>query len=251
MLFSLAVLLIGCGGPVPCDSLMDYGDLIRSQGKLPDALVYFEQAAASCPERSEPYWRISRSLLELADDEYNAEGRGMNERQRLDQFKKALDYTFISISKRKTDHRAWEICSVAYAAVLNLSGLKTKALLADSVRICAEESARLDPTNDTPWHILGRWHYEVSRLGWLVNKFSHLFFGGAPEGSYAKAEEYFRRALAASPAPVNRYWLALALEAQNKDREAREQYRAIVENASKQMYHNDYVFVKKAKRKLR
>ncbi|MBM3872692.1 MAG: hypothetical protein FJ382_02985 [Verrucomicrobia bacterium] len=66
----------------------------------------------------------------------------------------------------------------------------------------AEEALRLDPNYDWAHHVLGRWHYEVAKLGMTRRFFVQLFFGGLPKASVAEAVSHLERAAALAPDSV-------------------------------------------------
>jgi tetratricopeptide (TPR) repeat protein len=251
MLFNLLFSLLLFQNAAPCDSMLAQGDKVRLDGKLTEAMALYQQAVTSCPGKATAKWRLARSYLETADDVYNKANGAIPVQKKMSQYKMALRLSMTAIRQDTLEARAWEMAATTYAAIISISSIRQQARLADSVRVYAEVSARLDPKEDTPWHILGRWHYEVARLNWILKMFSHFFFGGAPEGSYQKAEYYLRQAVKAVDAPTNRYWLAQCLEAQGKILQAKKEYEYILEfSKTKKSYHNDSFFVDIARKKL-
>jgi tetratricopeptide (TPR) repeat protein len=250
MLFKICALLILVWQQVPCDTLLVQGDRVRAKGELEKAMAIYDQAVKMYPERADAKWRLARSYLETADDVYNKGKRPISTAKKMQQYRTGLRLSFQAIKQNPKDARAWEMVSTSYAAIIGISNIKQQARLADSVRVYAEEAARLNPKEDTPWHILGRWHYEVTRLNWMLKMFAHFFLGGAPEGSYQKAEYYLRQAVLAVDAPVNRFWLAQCLEAQGKTLQAKAEYERIMAMEGKMVYHNDPVFIEIARKRL-
>jgi tetratricopeptide (TPR) repeat protein len=66
----------------------------------------------------------------------------------------------------------------------------------------AEEALRLNPDYDWAHHVLGRWHYEVAKLGMTRRFLVQLFFGGLPKASLAEAVRHLERAVALAPDTV-------------------------------------------------
>jgi tetratricopeptide (TPR) repeat protein len=66
----------------------------------------------------------------------------------------------------------------------------------------AEEALRLNPDYDWAHHVLGRWHYEVAKLGMTRRFLVQLFFGGLPKASLAEAVRHLERAATLAPDAV-------------------------------------------------
>ncbi len=66
----------------------------------------------------------------------------------------------------------------------------------------AEEALRLNPDYDWAHHVLGRWHYEVAKLGMTRRFLVQLFFGGLPKASLAEAVRHLERAATFAPDAV-------------------------------------------------
>lgn len=129
--------------------------------------------------------------------------------------------------------------SMAYVGILSLSSYKTQARLADSVRIYAEKAVIVDPQNDRAFHILGRWHFEVAKLNWLIRLFSELFTGTALEGSFELALQYFQKAVQINDFPVHHYWIGLNNLKMNRENEATKAFQKSIRAIGGQ-YNDDY-----------
>lgn len=193
---------------------------------------------AICEQQSPVSRRIALRHLEWGDTTYDDIGSETKSKKEL--FKEGLSWAKLAIRQDSTDHLNYEIASTAYAAVITVSRLRTKARLADSVRVYAEHAIRLHPQNDRAYHILGRWHYEVSKLGWLTKFLSRVVFREPQDGSFEKAEEYFNKAIELDNISSHRYWLGLAYLEQGKKEEALEQFR-IIQTLPNVLHNDDYI----------
>lgn len=198
----------------------------------------------TCGEASPVTRRIGIKYLEWGDNIYNKEVV-QTSFDKKDLFKEGLVWSRKGLKEDTTDHYNYEAMSMAYAAVLSVSGLRTKAKLADSVRVYAEECVRLNPKNDRAYHILGRWHYEVSKLGWLTKFLSKLIFREEQDGSFEKAAYYFYKAIELDNIPTHRYWLGLAYLETGEKEKALNEFKTLLDLPIGQ--HNDQYFKDKAK----
>lgn len=202
------------------------------------------ERSSDCEEVGPVSRRIALRYLEWGDTTYD--DIASESRSKKDLFKEGLSWAKTSIRQDSTDHENYEIASTAFAALLTVSRLRTQAKLADSVRIYAESAIRLHPENDRAHHILGRWHYEVSKLGWLTKFLSRVVFREPQDGSFEKAEEHFNKAIELDNISTHRFWLGMAYLEQGKKEQALEQFRII--QTLPYVQHNDDYLKEEAKK---
>ncbi len=200
--------------------------------------------SSKCEEIGPVSRRIALRYLEWGDTTYD--DVGSKTRDKKDLFKEGLTWAKRAISQDRVDHENHEMTSMAFAALITVSKLRTKARLADSVRVYAENAVRLHPENDRAHHILGRWHYEVSKLGWLTKFLSRVVFREPQDGSFEKAEEHFNIAIELDNISTHRFWLGMAYLEQGKKEEALEQFRII--QTLPYVQHNDDYLKEEAKK---
>lgn len=63
-----------------------------------------------------------------------------------------------------------------------------------------------DPQNFKAWHILGRWHYEISNLNVLEKSAVNLFYGGMPSASIKESIQCFEKARLLAPGFILNYF---------------------------------------------
>lgn len=60
---------------------------------------------------------------------------------------------------------------------------KAKIAAAKDIKHYAETALKYNPKNFKAWHIIGKWNYEVSNLGFLEKTATKVFYGGIPNAS--------------------------------------------------------------------
>ena len=65
---------------------------------------------------------------------------------------------------------------------------------------------RNDPKNFKAWHILGRWHYEISNLNVFEKSAVNLFYGGMPSASIKESIQCFEKARSLAPGFILNYF---------------------------------------------
>ncbi len=222
-------------------------DTLKNISGVGDEIDWLKENRFTC-ERSSPVTRrVATRYLEWGDTVYDDEGE-KDDKNKKEFFKEGLAWARIALQEDTLDHLNYETMSMSFAAVISISGLRGKANMADSVRIYAEEALRLNPTNDRANHILGRWHYEVSKLGWFTRMLAKVVFGESPKGSFERAIRYFERAIELDNIAVHHYWLGMAyLESGNKEKAIEE---FILLQDLPLVQHNDQYFKNQAKKLL-
>jgi hypothetical protein len=85
------------------------------------------------------------------------------------------------------------------------------------IKTYADKALSLDPNHARANHVLGKWHYEVSELGWIKKAAVKAIFGGMPEASLDVAIQHMEKCRTLDQYyMLNYYDLAKAYEAANK-----------------------------------
>jgi len=224
---------------VICDSLLTQ---FKEKRKLKDykagEKILFE-ILDHCPDNSTYWGKLALNYFEEADNTYG-KNKSLNKSSKIDLFEKGLEAAQMSAKKDSLYTNAYEYIAMGFAGKLSVSSYRQQAILADSVRIYAEKAVQADPNNDRAYHILGRWHYEVANLSWLIKLFSELFIGVAPNGSYENAFTYFQKAAEINDFPLHQYWLGLNFLKMGNNIEAENSFRKSI--LAKGGQHNDDYF---------
>ncbi len=99
-------------------------------------------------------------------------------------------------------------CVMAIAmgrATMSKSG-KEKITYVREIKKYADAAIKYDQLNFKAWHVLGRWHYEISSLNALERSLVKLFYGGFPPSSYKTAISAFEKARYLRPEFILNYF---------------------------------------------
>lgn len=125
--------------------------------------------------------------------------RETNAKSRDSWYALALAYANRAISIAPLNDEA----NVALAMVLGKSSLtksgKEKLKSAREIKTRVDIALKTNPNNYLAWHILGRWHYEISNISSVERTAAKIFFGGIPTGSLKNAIMYFEKAKTLMP----------------------------------------------------
>ncbi len=88
--------------------------------------------------------------------------------------------------------------------VLRKSG-KEKIVYVKDLKAYAEKAIAVNPKNFRAWHILGKWHYEVSNLSGFERTAAKIFFGALPAASFQSAINCYEKAKAINATSILNY----------------------------------------------
>ena len=120
-----------------------------------------------------------------------------------------------------------------YAAYLGEIGLleSRKQAIKNSYKVkkYAIRSIELEPDFDLPYHMMGRWHYELADLSNLEKKLASLVYGELPKGSYNEAVIFFQNAIRIKPDEIrHHFWLAKTYRSMGNKKLSRDEFRIVI-----------------------
>ena len=109
--------------------------------------------------------------------------------------------------------------SMGRMAMISSGHQKIEAV--NDIKKYAEINIRLDPASFKGYHVLGKWHYEVSNLNAIERTAAKIFFGGMPAASLAESIKYYEKSkLLAPDFNLNYLELAKAYHRNHEDEKA-------------------------------
>jgi hypothetical protein len=72
--------------------------------------------------------------------------------------------------------------------------------LAKEAQEAARTAVQLDPSNDLAHHLMGRWHYEMAQINFVLRQLIRIVYGAAlAPGTFEDALAEFQAAVALNP----------------------------------------------------
>ena len=140
---------------------------------------------------------------------------------RNDYYEAAKTYAALALKVNPLDAEANTSMAIALGRISMEKSGKEKVNAARDIRKYVDQALRSDPRNYKAWHVLGRWHYELSSLNFIERAAVKVFFGGLPKSSFADAITAFEKAKQISPGFVmNYYELARAYKKNGQSQKA-------------------------------
>jgi tetratricopeptide (TPR) repeat protein len=136
----------------------------------------------------------------------NILGKRQTQKKLEQQFYNAsYDFAIRAIKLAPNDANANFVMSVSMGRLAMEASGAEKIQAVKDVKTYAERAIRGAPNNYKSYHVLGKWHYEVSSLSafekWLVR----ITFGGLPEASFNEALRNFEKSKQLNPALLINY----------------------------------------------
>ncbi len=222
----VTLVLLVCSTPTwvgaqPSDSLLARIDSQQSAGAYHRVHEQLTALTEQYPSSVELLWRLSRVEVDLGEDRAAREDQERH-------YRESLGYAREAIAADSTSSNAWMSEAIAAGRVALISDTRRKIELSRLVKNSVDRAIELDPSNDIAYHVRGRWHYEVSSLGFFTNAIVRVVYGGLPDASYEQAAEDLRRALELKNWMGHRLELGRTYIALDKEEAAREQLQEVL-----------------------
>ena len=188
-----------------------FAGLLPLQGLAQDTTTLMQKAARSEAafreeEALSEYRAVLRvrplqltALIRCSDLSCRIGNRQTDRNKKIDYFKAGYQYAQTAYRLDSTNSEANIVMAFSLGRMVLLQTNKERVTAANDIKRYAENAIRYDPSNFKAYHILGRWHYEVSRLNFLERMFARWFYGSLPEASLADAIRNYEKSMALRP----------------------------------------------------
>jgi tetratricopeptide (TPR) repeat protein len=177
--FSLAAaLLLTCAASraQSADELIKKGDVCDVKLQAAEALKYYLPAEKLEPKNARLFVCISRQYRHLMTD-----AATRDEKLLLGGI--ALAYAQRAVALASNDVEAQLAVAITYGKMLPFQGTKDQVEASPRIKEAADKAIKLDPHNDTAWHILGRWQRVLAGVNPIKRALAPLFYGKLPTGT--------------------------------------------------------------------
>jgi hypothetical protein len=122
--------------------------------------------------------------------------RETNTKVRDDYFNVALIYAKTAYKLYPESDAANVSMAIALGRIILLKSGKEKIVYVKELKSNSEKAIAVNPNNFRAWHILGKWHYEVSNLSAFERTAAKIFYGALPSSSLASSINCYEKAKA-------------------------------------------------------
>lgn len=141
----------------------------------------------------------------------------------------AVYYAKQALANAPQSDEANVVMAIAIGRTALTKSGKEKVALVKDIKHYTDFAIKYNKQNFKAWHVLGKWHYEVSNLNFVERTAVKMFYGGLPEASFKKAIEYYEKARTLKPGFMLNYLeLARAYEKNDNTTKAVELLRQLL-----------------------
>lgn len=211
------------------DSLEQVPNETASLHKLLMVLQYEPRNIYALSKSSELYSRIGKRMAD--------------KKTSLRYYQNALELAEKALKVNDRDDGARVSMAMALGRIGMTQSGKEKVKAAKEIKTHVEIALQSNPANFKAWHILGKWHYEVSNLNMFEKAALKLLFGGMPPSSLTEAIHAYKKAQQFAPLFMLNY-LELA-KAQHRNGDKKEALKHLYKVIEMKEYTEDDVLVKR------
>jgi tetratricopeptide (TPR) repeat protein len=119
--------------------------------------------------------------------------------KKIDYFRAARTYANAALRMNPASSEANFVMAFALGRLTLISSGRERIGAVKEIAYYAEASIKDDSNNFKPYHVLGKWNYEVSDLSLTERSLAKWFYGGLPPASLQRAIENYEKCLSLSP----------------------------------------------------
>jgi tetratricopeptide (TPR) repeat protein len=134
------------------------------------------------------------ALIKCASLSNSIGAREANPASRDKYFSSAITYASNAYKHYPNSDESCTAMAIAYGRVALTKSGKEKVSSVREIKSYAEKALKINPNNFKAWHVLGKWHYEVSNLNFIEKAAIKLFFGSLPQSSFNIAIDAYEKA---------------------------------------------------------
>lgn len=172
--------------------LMAKGDHYDVGLQPQQALNHYLPALQMHPKNVPLLVRIARQYRHLMTD-----ASQKDEKLRLGNL--ALGYAKQAAALGPHDAEAQLSPAITYGKMMPYQGSGEQVDGTSKIKESVDKALKLDPHNDTAWHVLGRWHQGLAGIGTVKRTLGRLIYGALPESTNEEAIKCFEKAIALNP----------------------------------------------------
>lgn len=157
-----------------------------------EALLSYLPANKIQPNNVDLLVRIARQYRHLMSD-------ASAKKEKLQLGQTSLEYANRAASLAPNNSEAQLSPAISYGKMLPFMGSKDQVNTAPLIKASVDRALRLDPSNDTAWHILGRWNRVLADVNGVKRALAKALYGGLPVTTNEAAEKCLLKAIEINP----------------------------------------------------
>jgi tetratricopeptide (TPR) repeat protein len=180
------------------DALIAQGDAFDQRLQANEALRYYLPADKLKPNNVDLLVRIARQYRHLMSDTSSKK-----EKLRLGRI--SLEFAQRAATLAPNNAEAQLSPAISYGKMLPYMGTGEQVDASPRIKAAVDRTLRLDPLNDTAWHILGRWNRVLADISMVKRVLAGAIYGKLPVTTNEAAEQDLLKAIAINPNRLMHY----------------------------------------------
>ncbi len=172
--------------------LLQQASHLESDFKEEDALVKYQDILRLQPHNVFVLCRCSDLSCRIGNRQDSRD-------KKVAYFKTGHDYADAAWRLDSTNSEANVVMAFSIGRMILLESGREKVAGAGAIKKYAENAIKYDPKNYKAWHILGRWHYEVSGLNFFERTLARWLYGALPDASLQESIHDYEKSMALRP----------------------------------------------------
>jgi len=173
-------------------ALLSRGAQLEAAFREEEALPVYQQVVLAAPHHL-------IALCHCSDLSCRIGNRQQDRERKIAFFRAGYGYAQRAYRLDSTNAEVNIVMAFSLARMALIQSGREKVAAANAIKWYAEQAIRYDPSNYKAYHILGRWHYEVSNLSFIERTLARWFFGAIPEASLDEAIRNYEKSRALRP----------------------------------------------------
>ncbi len=183
-------------------SMLEQADKLHDARDYQGTMTKLREAEKIEPNNPEVLWRLARAYFDIADQQ-----PGVSEVQKANLYP-GFEYAKKCVELAPEVAGGHQYYAILIGQIGELEGTKQKITNSYAVREHTEKAIALDPKEDSNYHVMGRWHFELADLSWAERQVASLIYATPPKASFEEAEQYFQKAHQLKPKEIRHLlWL--------------------------------------------
>jgi tetratricopeptide (TPR) repeat protein len=166
----------------------------RQEAQLNETAAFetFRQALRINPNNYQALWKSSELCSRIGK-------RQPKKEHQQEWYRAGRAYSQKAIQLNPSGADGYYTMAVATGRLAMSQSGREKVNSVKEIRSNVERALSLNPNHARAWHVLGKWHYEVSNLGMFEKAALRIVYGGLPSASLKESIRCYERARAIEP----------------------------------------------------
>jgi len=174
------------------NSLIQDGAKLEKEQKELQALKKYTEAQKLKPTDLHVLYKCSELYSRIGVRETNTVNRDQY-------YKSSLAFAQMAYKYYPQSDDANVAMSMALGRLALTRSGKEKVSTVKEIKTYADNAIRINPKNFKAWHIIGKWNYEVSNLGFFEKAAIKLIYGGLPNSSFSESVKAYEKVKELNP----------------------------------------------------